>query len=153
MKKFRYSMENVLQVKLKMEEQCKIAYGNARMRLNREEDKLEELKRQHTAYEEELRCLRKDRLDLLKLKQGEQAIDIMKQKIKQQATIVKNAAHRLEIARIRLNDAVVERKTQERLKEKAFEDYMLEYEAEEQKEIDELNSFNYSNPAQDEEDR
>lgn len=153
MKKFQYSMENVLQIKLKMEEQCKIAYGNARMRLTEEENKLEELKKKLAAYEEELRCLRKNRLDLLKIKQGEQAIDIMKQKIKQQTTVVKNAAHRLEIARIRLNDAMVERKTQEKLKEKAFEDYMLEYEAEEQKEIDELNSFNYSKPAQDEEDR
>ena len=153
MKKFRYNMENVLQVKLKLEEQCKIAYGNARMRLNKEEEKLEELNKKRASYEDELRRLRLDRLDLFKLQQCEQAIDVMKLNIKQQTTVVKNAAHRLEVARIRLNDAVVERKTQERLKEKAFEDYMLEYEAEEQKEIDELNSFNYSNPAQDEEDR
>jgi flagellar FliJ protein len=77
----------------------------------------------------------------------------MRQNIKQQMTAVKNAVHRLEIARIRLSDAMIERKTQERLKEKAFEEYMLEFDAEERKEVDELNSFNYSKPAFNGEDR
>ena len=80
------------------------------------------------------------------------AIEVMKQTIKQQMTAVKNAAHRLEVARIRLNDAMIERKTQERLKEKAFEEYMLEFDAEERKETDELNSYRYSIPAFDKED-
>lgn len=152
MKKFIYSMENLLQVKNKLEDQMKIAYGNARQRLNLEEEKLEQLKKRMISYEEELRHLRSDRLDIFKIKQCEQAIEVMKMNIKQQMTAVKNAAHRLEVARIRLNDAMVERKTQERLKEKAFEAYLLEYDAEERKEIDELNSFNYSNPALSEED-
>ncbi len=147
MKKFQYKMESVLQIKFKLEDQMKIAYGNARMRLNEEEAKLEDLIKQSESYEDELRQLWCNRLDLLKIRQCEQAIEVMKLNIKQQTTVVKNAAHRLEVARIRLNDAVVERKTQEKLKEKAFEDYLLEFDSEERKEIDELNSFNYSNPA------
>lgn len=146
MKKFAYSMENLLQVKKKLEDQVKIAYGNARQRLTQEEEKLEQLEIRKSSYEEELRRLRTDRLVIFKIKQCEQAIDVMKMNIKQQNTVVKNAAHRLEVARIRLNDAMVERKTQERLKEKAFEEYMLEFDAEERKEVDELNSFHYSNP-------
>lgn len=153
MKKFRYSMENLLQVKKKLEDQAKIAYGLTRLRLTKEEEKLEQLKQRKDGYENELRRLRSDKLDLLKLRQCEQAIDIMKQNIKQQTTAVKNAAHRLEIARIRLNDAMIERKTQERLKDKAWEEYMLVFDAEERKEVDELNSFNYSKPTLDEEDR
>lgn len=152
MKKFRYSMENLLQVKKKLEDQAKIAYGLARLRLTREEEKLEQMKLRKSGYENELRSLRSAKLDLLKLKQCEQAIDVMMMNIKQQATAVKNAAHRLEIARIRLSDAMVERKTQERLKEKAFEAYLLEFDAEERKEVDELNSFNYSKPTLDGED-
>lgn len=152
MKKFRYSMENLLQIKLKLEDQAKIAYGNARYKLTLEEEKLEQMKNKKTSYEEELKYLRSGRLDLLKIKQVEQAIDVMKLNIKQQTTVVKNAAHRLEVARIRLNDAMAERKTQERLKEKAFEEYMLEFDSEERKEIDELNSFQYSNPKDDEEE-
>ena len=152
MKKFIYSMENLLQVKRKLEDQMKIAYGNARVRLTKEEEKLEQLEYKKSIYEAELRALRLNRLDLLNIRFCEQAIDVMKMNIKQQTIAVKNAAHRLEIARIRLHDAVVEKKTQERLREKAFEEYLREFDAEERKEIDELNSFQYSNLALSEED-
>lgn len=153
MKKFKYSMENLLQVKVKLEDQAKIAYGMARLRLNKEEEKLELLKQRREGYEKELRELWSAKLNLLKLKQCEQAIDILKNSIKQQETIVRNAVQRLEIARLRLNTAMVERKTQERLKEKAWEEYMLEFDAEEQKEVDELNSFTFSRAALNGEDR
>lgn len=152
MKKFIYSMENLLQVKRKLEDQMKIAYGNARLRLTKEEEKLEQMEIKKSNYEDELRLLRSDKLDILKIKLCEQAIEVMKVNIKQQEVAVKNAAHRLEVARIRLHDAVVERKTQERLKEKAFEEYLQEFDAEERKEVDELNSFQYSNPTLSEEE-
>ena len=146
-------MENLLQVNKKLEDLAKIAYGVARLRLTKEEEKLDNMMLRKKAYENELRELWSAKLDLLKLKQCEQAIEVMRLNIKQQNSVVKNAAHRLEIARIRLNDAMVERKTQERLKEKAWDEYILEFDAEEQKEVDELNSFNYSRPAFNEEDR
>ena len=153
MKKFQYHMENILQVKKKLEDQVKIAYGTARMRLNREEEKLEYMIQKEISYENQLRELRSDRLDIMQIKQCEQAVDFMKMNIKQQNIAVKNATQRLEVARIRLHDAMVERKTQERLKEKAFDNYKIEYDAEERKEVDELNSFNYNNSNPDEEDR
>lgn len=146
MKKFRYSMESVLQIKLKLEDQAKIAYGTARMKLTQEEENLEKLKKRQRLLEAELRELRAGILDLYQIIQCEQAIEYTKTKIKQQLTVVRNAAHRLEVARIRLNDAMVGRKTQERLKEKAFEEYIQEFDAEERKEVDELNSFNYNSP-------
>jgi len=152
MKKFQYNMENLLLIKMKLEDQAKIAYGNARLRLTKEEQKLEQMVQKKLSYEDELRVLRSAILDLLKMKQCEQAIEVMKMNIKQQTTVVKNANQRLEVARIRLSDAMVDRKTQERLKEKAFEEYLLEFDAEERKEVDELNSFHYNNPTLDEED-
>lgn len=152
MKKFRYSMENLLQVKIKLEDQAKIAYGNARHSLNIEEDKLRLLEEKKAFYEKEQRILRSARLDLMKIIQTEDAIEIMEDKIKQQKVAVRNAEQRLEVARIRLNNTMVERKTQEKLKEKAWENYLLEFEAEERKEVDELNSFKYSNPMRFEED-
>lgn len=145
-------MESVLQIKIKLEDQAKLNYGNARMRLNQEEEKLEQMLLKKEGYEQELRGLRIDRLNLLNIKSCEQAIDIMKSTMKQQMTVIRNCEHRLEIARIRLNDAMVDRKTQERLKEKAFEEYLLEFDSEERKEVDELNSFNYNKPSFQEED-
>ncbi len=152
MKKFRYKMESLLQIKFKLEDQAKIAYGNARIRLSMEEEKLAHLNIKNETYENELRHLRSDVLDLFKIKQCEQAIDVLKTIIKQQKTVVKNAEHRLEISRIRLQNAMVDRKTQEKLKEKAFEEYILDFNSEESKEVDERNSFHYSDPAFHEED-
>jgi len=152
MKKFKYSMENILQIKIKLEEQMKISYGIARKNLSREEEKLEGLREKKLSYEDELRGLKTGRLDILRINQCERAIEIVKEQIVRQEAVVRNAQHRLEVARIRLNDAIVNRKTQEKLKEKEFEEYMLEYEAEEQKEVDALNSYNYSGPKQIKED-
>lgn len=147
MKKFQYKMESVLQIKIKLEEQAKIHYGNARMRLNLEEEKLEQLNQRKAVYENELKSLRMNRLNLLDIKMCEQAVDIINTNIKQQMIAIRNAEHRLEVARIRLNDAMVDRKTQDKLKEKAFEEYLLEFDSEERKEVDERNSFSYNKPS------
>jgi flagellar FliJ protein len=88
----------------------------------------------------------------MKIKECEQAIEIMKAKISQQEAVVRNARHKLELARIRLNEAIINRKTQEKLKENEFQEYILEFEAEERKEVDELNSYNYTGPRKSKED-
>lgn len=139
-------MENLLQVKLKLEEQAKIAYGNARMILTKEEDKLQVLYQKKQRYQEEQRQLRQSKLDILKMKQAEEATKIVEEQIRIQQTVVRNAEQRLEVARIRLHHGMTERKTQERLKEKAWEKYLQDFEAEERKEVDELTSFQFSNP-------
>jgi len=143
MKKFRYRMESILKIKLKLEDQAKLAYANALAALAREEDKLNKMKQKKISYEEEQRNNFASRLDIKKMKQLSEAIDVMKQKIENQTAVVKTAEKRLEAARARLNEAMIERKTQEKLKERAWQEYMAEYEAEEQKEIDEHNSFIY----------
>lgn len=144
MKKFHYSMESVLNIKLKLEDQAKIAYANARSLLNIEEEKLKNMEQKKAFYEDEYRINSSNKLNLKKLKQLSLAIDIMKDNIVQQIVVVRAATQRLEVVRIRMKDAMIERKAQEKLKEKAWQKYMIEFEAEEQKEIDERNSFNYS---------
>ncbi|NLY49086.1 MAG: flagellar export protein FliJ [Clostridiales bacterium] len=144
MKKFRYSMENVLKLKIQLEEQAKLAYARARSRLTAEEEKLTSLEDKKASYEQEMRQAGNEKLDIIKLRQLSQAIDIMKEKVEQQKIAVKTAAQNLEIAKVRLNNAMIERKTQEKLKEKAWLEYLAEFNAEEQKEIDEHNSFKYN---------
>lgn len=153
MKKFRYSMESILKIKIKFEDQAKLAYASARNNLNKEEEKLQKLKDQKAFYENEKRKQSSSRINILKLKQLTDAIEIMNKKIEDQTVVVKAAEQRLEIARIRLNDAMAERKIQEKLKEKAWQNYMMEYEAEEQKEIDQRNSFVFGSLLLNEEDR
>ena len=50
---------------------------------------------------------------------------------------------RVDRAREKLDNAMKERKTYEKLKEKAFEEFKLEIEAQERKEVDELVSFRH----------
>lgn len=78
----------------------------------------------------------------MKMKQLSEAIEIMKMNIKQQVVVVKTAEQRLEIARIRLNEAMIERKTHERLKENAWHEYLMDVTAEEQKILMSLTALN-----------
>ena len=56
---------------------------------------------------------------------------------------VNNAKMQLEKARIKLNEAMIDRKTHEKLKENAFESFKEEIKGQETKEIDELVSFKF----------
>jgi flagellar FliJ protein len=58
---------------------------------------------------------------------------------------VHKAERAMEDARKALNDIMMDRKTHEKLKEKAFEQFMEELKAEESKEIDQLVSYTYNN--------
>ncbi|MDF2473322.1 MAG: hypothetical protein K0R21_1104 [Anaerocolumna sp.] len=145
--KFRYNLENILNIKYKMEEQAKTAYGSANQKLLLEQDKLSELNNKRAFYQEQLKKLMSSNLNILKIKKTKDGIEIMKLYIKQQEAVVKKAEQQLEIARSRLNAAMLERKTHEKLKENAYLNFMKEYEAEQRKEIDELVSFKYNSPA------
>ena len=65
--------------------------------------------------------------------------------VKNQAVRVRLAEKNVETAMMKLTVAVKERKVQEKLKEKAFEEFLHELNAQEMKEIDEVVSFNYNN--------
>ena len=111
--------------------------------LRTEQEKLENLEQRKVTYEEKLRECVSSRLDLLTVKTNKEAVEIMKDKIKQQLGQVRRAERHLEVARNRLEEAIKERKTLEKLKDDAFEAYKKEYESEERKEVDELVSFRH----------
>ena len=69
----------------------------------------------------------------------------MKTLMRRQMIEVHKAERVLEDARKALNEVMMERKTHEKLKEKAFEQFKAELNAEESKEVDQLVSYTYSN--------
>ncbi|MDF2589741.1 MAG: flagellar export protein FliJ [Anaerocolumna sp.] len=148
MAKFIYKMQNILTIKFKMEEQAKTAYGNARLKLTEEEEKLNALHQKVIRYQERIRNIMQSTLKLLEIRQCEEAIEITKYHIKLQQISVKKAEQQLEAARVRLNAAILERKTHEKLKEKSFEEFKQEFESEQRKEIDELVSYKYNSPTE-----
>ncbi len=144
MAKFSYKMQNILDVKYKLETQAKTAFSMAASRLNQEEEKLEGLHQRRRAYESHAKELVADKLDFREIKVNRIAIETVKGAIQNQVVAVHVAQRNLENARVRLKDVMTERKTHEILKEKAFDEFKKELEKEESKAVDELVSFTHN---------
>lgn len=144
MAKFIYKMQNILNIKVSLETQAKSAYGEAAHKLHLEESKLKDLLQLRLDYENKCRDLSMSTLDILAIKQCNQSIEFTKELIKKQIVSVKVAERNLELARNKLNEAMKDRKTHEKLKDNSFEIFKQELNADEKKEIDELVSFNYN---------
>ena len=143
MAKFIYRMQNILNLKTKLEEQQKMEFAAARQRLDEEEEKLNLLFRRKANYEEEGRRLREDSLNVQDILDNRNALIQMDDYIAFQRIQVSKAEDALEIERQKLQEAVQERKIQEKLRENAFEVFMREENARESKEVDELVSYTY----------
>ncbi len=144
MKKFAFDLQGVLEIKEKLEGQARVDFGVARAKLTAEEEKKELLIQQRNGYEEKLKDTMTGRLDVLEVNRLRSAVSVMSERIRVQDTTVKRAERQLESARIKLNRVVQERKTIEKLREKKFEEYMKETDAEERKLVDELVSYRYT---------
>ena len=141
MKKFRYSMQNILDVKYRLEEVAKGEYSVAQGLLNEELRKLDLLYTQLREYEEELVRLVSGKLDFREITFQKNAIEHM---IKEQKKNVIAAEKVVEKARKKLNDVMIDRKTHELLRERSLEQYMKDLNKEEATEVDELVSFRYN---------
>ena len=143
MARFHYSMQSILDIKLKMETQAKQDFSAARAALDREEEFLQQLIGRKEEYEARAARLLAGTLDIQKIEENKAAILSMEGFIQDQQARVKEAERRLEQARMRLTEVMQERKTHENLKEKAFDQFMVEEKRREGKEIDELTSYVY----------
>lgn len=147
MAKFIYRMQNILEIKLKMEDQAKTEFATAKIHFDEEEEKLQFLKDRKAVYEEQGRALRKDSLKVREILENKEAMDRMDEFILFQMKNVEKAQKELDMARERLKEAMQESKTHERLREKAFDQFIREENAREAKEIDELTSYVHSTKA------
>lgn len=145
MAKFIYRMQNILDIKMRLETQAKTAYAEANNRVLEEEEKLNELYRRKAEYENAYRECAQGDVDFAGMARFSQAVDTMQQYIKRQIVSVNVAKKNLDLARGRLNEAIQDRKTHEKLKENAFEEFKQELNDQEKKEIDELVSYKYNN--------
>lgn len=143
MAKFVFSMESILQIKQKLEDQAKVEYSNQMAQLRLEEEKLERLRLRRDALQQRLTEQVSAVLDLLRIRQLEDGVENIKYNMNIQRVVIMNQQKQVDQARERLNEAMKERKTYEKLKENAFEEFKKEVNAEEQKEINELVSFRF----------
>ena len=143
MARFHYSMQSILDIKLKMETQAKQEFSAARAALDEEEARLAQLYDRKAGYERKAAELLAGTLNLMEIEENKTAILSMDIFIEDQQVRVAAAERVLEQARERLTEVMKERKTHENLKEKAFSQFLVEENRREGKEVDELTSYVY----------
>jgi len=141
--RFRYRMQEILDIKLKMETQARQEFAQAKLILERELEQLERLKNRKLQYEEQAAELLKGKLDVLEILFNNDSIIHTEEAIAMQELEVKSARENLDEVREKLKNVMQERKVHETLKDKAFEEFLMEEKQQESKEIDELTSYIY----------
>lgn len=143
MAKFTFRLQNIFNLKVRLEQQQKNAFAAARKRLDEEEEKLNNLYSRLEGYEEKGRLMRNETLHIRDIIENENAIDKIKDYIEDQKAQVRLAQMRLEEERVKLVEAMRERKTYEKLRENAFAEWQESEKHEENVINDEHNSYVY----------
>ena len=125
MGRFRYRMQSILDIKIKMETRAKQQFAAAKKILDEEVEKLEVLYQRKASYEEEARELLAGPLNVLEITVNKEAILRMEEYIVLQKQVIERARRRVEDAREALKEVMQEREIQEKLREKAFENFSI----------------------------
>ena len=151
MARFRYRMQNILELKEKLEEQEKNNFASRRAALTEEEDKMDAVLAKRDAIVAEGKALRLTTIDINKIRENQRAKEYVEEAVKQQRVKVRIAEKNLDAARVKMQAAMQERKIHEKMREKACERFVEEQNAEEVKEIDQLTSYVYGTKEEDDE--
>ena len=138
MAKFIYRMQNILNIKYKLEESAKQEYAEARQALAAEEQKLDALKKRKQGYYEAYQASIQGRLDFLEIEENANSMDILDMMIEEQNAVIRQKSKELELARQKMAREMQERKMHEKLKEKKFDEFKQELNATEKRETDEV---------------
>ena len=144
MAKFVYRMQNILNIKQKLETQAKMTYSLANQKYLEQQKILQEYMVRRVGYEQHWKKLMQGNLNLQEVEHARADVNAMKTIVRRQMVEVHKAEKELEDARNRLKTVMQERKVQEKLREKAFEEFMQDLAEAETKEIDELVSYTYN---------
>ncbi|MBQ7065646.1 MAG: flagellar export protein FliJ [Lachnospiraceae bacterium] len=141
---FKYRMQNILNMKTKLEEQAKIEFATANRRVLEEQEKLSMLQNRKKALEKRAKeLLKAPSLDVQEIILNRNGILKSQEDIKRQQKVLSKAEEVREEKRNKFMEERTDRKTHEILRENAFEEFMQEEKAAEGKEIDQLTSYTY----------
>lgn len=143
MGRFVFSLQNVLDVKEKMEAQSKQEFATASAMLEEQKSILGNLIQRKEDILEEGKHLLENMLDFKKIDSNRLEGEYVDRKIAEQQINVNKAEANLERARRKMSDAMAERKTYDKLRDKALEEFLAEENRAEGKSVDELTSYIY----------
>lgn len=104
MGKFKYSMQNILDIKIKLETQAKNEFSEANRAYLIEKEKLEELFKKRAVYEAALKEQLSGSLNISEINICKKNINSLKSAIRTQLMNVKKAEDMLEVKRVALNE-------------------------------------------------
>ena len=108
MAKFRYRMQNILNIKEKLEMQAKNEYAAANMELLEEQERLSVMLQENAALQEEGRKLRqKESLSIRDIADNSLSVSLMKEKMKRQALAIHRAEQKVEEKRKAMTDLML----------------------------------------------
>ena len=143
MQKFVFRLQKYLDIKEKLEDQKKLAYGQAVAELERQRQMKLAMENQRRSNISQLKRIVSERVDPLDIQQYNNFIDVMKKRIAQQEIVVTNHQQIAEEKRRELVEAMQQRKMLDTLKDNAREGYNRQEVIAEQKTVDEVVSFRY----------
>ncbi len=145
---FRFRMQSILDMKAKLEDQAKIEFAQAQQKLTEEQELLEQIIKRKEDYIAYGIQLRNEAINVQEILDNKNAIEYTKELEKEQRLAVTVAQKAVDAATRRMMEARAQTRTYEKLKEHAFEEFMLEENRAESKEIDQLNSYRSARNAQ-----
>lgn len=147
MAKFRFELQNILEIKQKMETQAKQEFTAAAGRFDTQQKLLDSMYKRKEDLQNSAQDVLTGSLNRRAIEEHQQTIIYLDGQIEQQTNVVKRAELEMEKARLKMNDAVMERKTYDKLREKAFEEFVEDELKSESKAVDELTSYTYGQKA------
>jgi flagellar FliJ protein len=137
-------MQNILNIKEKLETQARAEFALKNRVYQEQQEILQNYVLRRMGYERRLKETMQGRIDLGEVTRARSDLNGMKTLVRRQMIEVHKAEKALEEARNALNEVMKERKIQEKLREKAFDEFKHELAVEETKVIDELVSFTHN---------
>ncbi|HOA55435.1 MAG: flagellar export protein FliJ [Acetivibrionales bacterium] len=143
MAKFIFKLQSVLNLRKQKEDNIKNELGIAIQRLEQEKRRLSELENTLDATVREFNEKTR-KTTVHELIEYNEYLSLLNSRIKSQKDNVNNAAQYVDKVREELVKAVKDRKILEKLKERHYEEFLLEQKKLEQKTNDEIVSYNYN---------
>lgn len=143
MKKFRFSLSALLNVRRLKEEIAQKNLLESQLSLQKEMAALEALKKEYQGLQQEIRQVQKIMRYTQPLAQRQEFLNVIKERIKEQLNIVEFAKSNVEMKRREVVRAMQQRKIIENLREKKFSEWETEFYDQERKTFDELATMQF----------
>lgn len=144
MAKFNYSMENILRIKERIEEQKRMDLGKAMVDYQKSLDLEQVAEVKLTAYLEAFYGEQRKKVNASTLQQMSRQVAWYEESLQSLKKMTSKALEVVEVKREALKKALEEKKIQEKLKERAFEQYQEEEKIKEQQILDEIVGYRYA---------